>query len=124
MKSKEFVIGTILGTIAGAIAAILLTPKTGPEVRAKLSFQVENLAEKTQKLALDVTDKTQRIANEVSDITLEIAKTMSAHTNQLAEKANVLANTVVNGVKTWREDRQLAPESESNQDHLKSEKLS
>jgi gas vesicle protein len=116
MKSKEFVIGTILGTIAGAIAAILLTPKTGPEIRAKLSFQVENLTEKTQKLALDVTDKTQRIANEVSDITQEIAKTMSAHTNQLAEKANGIATNVVNGVKSWREERQLAPESVNTND--------
>ena len=124
MKTKEFVVGTILGTVAGAVAAILLTPKTGPEVRAKLSFQVENLSEKTQKLAHDVTDKTQRIANEVSDITLEIAKTMSAHTNQLAEKANGLASTVVHGVKTWREDRQLAPESEQNSTNLKTEKLS
>jgi gas vesicle protein len=124
MKSKEFVIGTIIGTVAGAIAAILLTPKTGPEVRAKLSFQVENLTEKTQKLAHDVTDKTQRIANEVSDITLEIAKTMSAHTNQLAGKANDLASTVVSGVKSWREERQIAPESDQEQSGLKTEKLS
>jgi gas vesicle protein len=124
MKSKEFVVGTILGTIAGAVAAILLTPKTGPEVRAKLSFQVENLTEKTQKLAHDVTDKTQRIANEVSDITLEIAKTMSAHTNQLAEKAKDLASTVVNVVKTWREERQLAPESEQEKSDFRTEKLS
>jgi gas vesicle protein len=124
MKTKEFVVGTILGTVAGAVAAILLTPKTGPEVRAKLSFQVENLTEKTQKLAHDVTDKTQRIANEVSDITLEIAKTMSAHTNQLAEKANDLASTVVSGVKTWREDRQLAPENEQDSTNFKTEKLS
>jgi gas vesicle protein len=116
MKTKEFVFGTILGTVVGAIAAILLTPKTGPEIRAKLSFQVENLTEKTQKLALDVTDKTQRIANEVSDITLEIAKTMSAHTNQLAEKANGIATNVVNGVKSWREERQLAPEGEHSND--------
>src|SRR5665647_1099169 len=124
MKTKEFVVGTILGTVAGAVAAILLTPKTGPEVRAKLSFQVENLSEKTQKLAHDVTDKTQRIANEVSDMTLEIAKTMSAHTNQLAEKANGIANTVVNGVKSWREERQLAPEAEQVPSELKTEKLS
>jgi gas vesicle protein len=124
MKSKEFVIGTLLGTVAGAIAAILLTPKTGPEIRAKLSFQVENITEKTQKLAHDVTDKTQRIANEVSDMTLEIAKTMSAHTNQLAEKANGLASTVVSGVKSWREDRQSTPESEQGQSELITEKLS
>jgi gas vesicle protein len=124
MKTKEFVVGTILGTVVGAIAAILLTPKTGPEVRAKLSFQVENLTEKTQKLAHDVTDKTQRIANEVSDMTLEIAKTMSAHTNQLAEKANDLASTVVSGVKSWREERQLAPESDQEQSDFKTEKLS
>ena len=91
MKSKEFIVGTILGTIAGAVAAILLTPKTGPEIRAKLSFQVENLTEKTQKLAYDVTDKTKRIANEVSDITQEIAKTMSAHSNQNTEKAEKLS---------------------------------
>ncbi|MEX2461381.1 MAG: YtxH domain-containing protein [Paenibacillaceae bacterium] len=124
MKTKEFVIGTLLGTVVGAVAAILLTPKTGSEVRAKLSFQVENLSEKTQKLAHDVTDKTQRIANEVSDITLEIAKTMSAHTNQFAEKANGLASTVVNGVKSWREERQQSPESKQNLTNIKTEKLS
>jgi gas vesicle protein len=124
MRTKEFVIGTILGTVAGAVAAILLTPKTGPEIRAKLSFQVENLTEKTQKLALDVSDKTQRIADEVSDMTLEIAKTMSAHTNQLAEKANGLASTVANGVKTWRDERQLASGTEQDQSGIKTEKLS
>lgn len=123
MKTKEFVVGTILGTVAGAVAAILLTPKTGPEVRAKLSFQVENLTEKTQKLAHDVTDKTQRIANEVSDMTLEIAKTMSARTNHLADKANVLASTVVNGVKTWREERLVQPGT-AEKPIDKSEKLS
>jgi gas vesicle protein len=124
MKSKDFIIGTILGTFAGAVAAVLLTPKTGQEVRAKLSFQVENLTEKTQKLAHDVTDKTQRIASEVSDMTQEIAKTLSAHTNQLAGKANGLASTVLNEVKSWREDRQLAPENAQENTGIKTEKLS
>jgi gas vesicle protein len=124
MKSKDFIIGTIIGTLAGAVAAVLLTPKTGREVRAKLSFQVENLTEKTQKLAHDVTDTTQRIASEVSDMTQEIAKTLSAHTNQLAGKANGLASTVVNEVKSWREDRQLAPEKEQDKSGIKTEKLS
>jgi gas vesicle protein len=124
MKSKDFIIGTLLGTVAGAVAAVLLTPKTGSEVRAKLSFQVENLTEKTQKLAHDVTDKTTRIASEVSDMTQEIAKTLSAHTNQLAGKANGLASTVVNEVKSWREERSLASDNEQDKAVIKTEKLS
>jgi gas vesicle protein len=124
MKTKDFIVGTILGTIVGAVAAVLLTPKTGREVRAKLSFQVENLAEKTQKLALDVSDTTQRIASEVSDMTQEIAKTLSAHSSQLAGKANGIASNVVNEVKSWREDRRLAPEQGQDSSVIKTEKLS
>jgi gas vesicle protein len=124
MKSKDFIVGTILGTIVGAVAAVLVTPKTGREVRAKLSFQVENLTEKTQKLAFDVSDTTQRIASEVSDITQEIAKTLSAHSSQLAGKANGIASNVVNEVKSWREDRRLAPEQGQDSSVSKTEKLS
>jgi gas vesicle protein len=124
MKTKDFIVGTIHGTIAGAVAAVLLTPKTGREMRAKLSFQVENLTEKTQRLAHDVSDTTQRIASEVSDMTQEIAKTLSAHSSQLAGKANGIASTVVNEVKSWREDRRLAPGQGQNSSDIKTEKLS
>jgi gas vesicle protein len=92
MKTRHFMLGTVLGTVAGAVAALLLAPKTGRELRGKVSFQVENLAEKTQK-----------IANEVSERSQELAKTLTAQTTQLAGKANVLANSVISEVKSWRE---------------------
>jgi gas vesicle protein len=92
MKTRHFLLGTVLGTVAGAVTALLLAPKTGRELRGNISFQVENLAEKTQKIANDVSERSQ-----------EIAKTLTTQTSQLAGKANVLANSVISEVKSWRD---------------------
>jgi gas vesicle protein len=113
MKTRHFVLGTVLGTVAGAVTALLLAPKTGRELRGNLSFQVENLAEKTQKIANDVSERSQ-----------VLAKTLTEQTSQLAGKANVLANSVISEVKSWRDtNEETAADATQTKTGIKTENI-
>ncbi len=57
---KYGVIGFFIGAAAGAITALLLTPKTGEELRAEI-----------KKAILEISDKIEEKAKEVKDITRE-----------------------------------------------------
>ena len=46
-NSKNFILGALVGSIAGAVTALLLTPKSGKELRSDLNEQVEVLKEKS-----------------------------------------------------------------------------
>ena len=59
-KGGSFVAGFILGGIAGGIAALLLSPKTGKEIREELSEDAEKILarakeelEHAKKIAMD-----------------------------------------------------------------------
>lgn len=55
MKESHFLLGVTLGALAGAAAALLLTPKTGAEMR---EFLGEKLDEKEKKYGAERSAKT------------------------------------------------------------------
>lgn len=59
--------GFIFGAIAGAAAALLLTPKSGIELRGNLNRQTISLKKKGSDLATKAKEKSSSLAKNVSD---------------------------------------------------------
>jgi len=49
-SSLSFGVGLLMGVVAGVVAGILLTPKSGEEIRNDLKDTVESIASKNKKL--------------------------------------------------------------------------
>lgn len=95
MNGKDFLLGAIVGGVIGAVTALLLAPKTGKELRSDISEQYQNVSEKTQKIAADVSSKTKVIASNVSE-----------KSHELAEKAKEVVSNVTDELKTWKASKQ------------------
>lgn len=54
--SVHFINGTLIGLLLGAASALLLTPKTGKQLRNNLSKKYEDISEKTQDLIEYIND--------------------------------------------------------------------
>jgi gas vesicle protein len=66
-SSNSFLLGALVGGIAGALAALLLTPKSGKEMRRTLNTQAGSLMEKTAQLG-------EKSSNMVSGLVLNKGK--------------------------------------------------
>lgn len=65
-NSKDFVTGAIVGGLAGALAALLLTPKTGKELRESLNEQTSTLKTKGSEFATTAKGKAGELKETVS----------------------------------------------------------
>jgi gas vesicle protein len=115
-RGKDFFIGAVIGGVLGAVTALLLAPKSGKELRADLSEQVQTVSQKTQELASNVSvktqeiasnvsSKTQEIAGNVSNKTQELAKQVTVQTGELLQKAKEVASNVTDEVRAWKDSR-------------------
>ena len=91
----NFLAGFFVGTALGAMAALLLTPKTGKEMRDTLSEEGRRLKERTDRTVTDlgkrgeeyygkargvVTDTTERAKEAISETTEGVKKAARAVT--------------------------------------------
>ena len=58
---ESFVAGFFVGAAFGAVAALLLTPKTGKEMREKLAEEGERLKERTEDTISEVREKGEEV---------------------------------------------------------------
>jgi hypothetical protein len=52
-----FAVGAGLGLVSGAVVALLLAPRTGPEMRREIGWRAKRLAERTQDAVSDAKQK-------------------------------------------------------------------
>ena len=71
VNAKNFLFGAAVGGLIGAVAALLFAPKSGKELRTDISEHAAAAAEKTKKIAEDVSQHTQKITQNVSEHTQE-----------------------------------------------------
>lgn len=67
MNTKDFMIGTLVGALLGAAAALLLSPKSGAELRADLAEGYQNASKKTQKVAKNVGEQSEYLITKVKE---------------------------------------------------------
>ena len=76
-----FIAGAIVGAVIGAAAAMLLTPKTGKEMRENVTSQASTLKDKSMEFSSTAVDKTK-----------EISKTLQEQSGQLMDKVKTMKN--------------------------------
>ena len=80
-SSNSFLLGALIGGVVGAAAAFLLAPKTGKELRVRLSSSAETLKDKTSSLSQELVQQSSGLISKV--------KGKSVNLNEKAEEAEV-----------------------------------
>lgn len=80
-QGKGFLAGIIIGSVAGVVTALLLSPRSGDEIRSNLNRQSITLKKRSTDFAQTAKEKSSTIAKSVSQ------------------------SNVVNKVKDWRPAR-------------------
>ncbi|UZJ77524.1 YtxH domain-containing protein [Fictibacillus sp. KU28468] len=120
----NFTKGVLVGGLVGAATALLLTPKSGKEMRRDLSNQTSNLKEKTIQMKDEAKLKTRlgtmagkekasNMVGSVKDITSQM-------TSQAKEKISSMKNKNENSAvsPTTQNDPEIPPSPEASKETL------
>ena len=85
-SSRDFVIGAIVGAVAGAATALLLTPKSGKELRTSLNEQASGILEKSDQMKEKAMTKSNELFTTAKDKASTLASTVSEQSAGLLNK--------------------------------------
>ncbi|MEK4386902.1 YtxH domain-containing protein [Solibacillus sp. FSL W7-1464] len=77
---KDFVIGALVGGIVGVATALLLTPKTGSEMRNDVAVQAVTLKDKSIELSGTAKEKTAQLSTQLKEQSSSIVEKVKAKT--------------------------------------------
>ncbi len=80
-----FFFGVILGAIAGALAALLVTPKSGPELREELLGQAGDMQQRVTEATATARERSEGIVGTYVDKVSQIAHRESDNDVQMGE---------------------------------------
>lgn len=86
-KDNRMLLGALIGGAVGAIATLLLTPKTGAQMREDISNTYQSICTKTKDLASQVGSTTKDLVAQVGLTTKEVADTVKEEAVNLAQHA-------------------------------------
>lgn len=86
MSGKDFLIGALVGGIIGAASALLLTPKSGRELRGDISDGYQVASKKTQELAKNLGGQTEAIVSKVKEVSSHVKDDIQKWTTDTTEK--------------------------------------
>ncbi|MBM4762596.1 YtxH domain-containing protein [Bacillus sp. B15-48] len=86
-NTRDFVIGAIVGAVAGAAAALLLTPRSGRELRTSINERSVSILEKTEQVKDKAMTKSIELASVAKEKANSIANTVSQQSSDLLHKA-------------------------------------
>ncbi len=89
---RDFVVGAIIGGVVGVTTALLLAPKAGCDLRDDLYDTYNDMSERTQDMADNVSRKGQYFARGVS-----------SQASELADRAKDLVDALSCGVKSIKQ---------------------
>lgn len=72
-NGNSFFAGVLIGSAIGAVTALLVTPKSGKEVRQGLSGQTDVVKEKGNQYANIALEKSTNLAKQLSDQSSQVA---------------------------------------------------
>ncbi|MGA7670806.1 MAG: YtxH domain-containing protein [Nitrolancea sp.] len=86
-----FFFGVILGAIAGALAALLVTPKSGPELREELMGQAGDMQQRVTEVTATARERSEGIVGTYVDKVSQIARRESDTDVQVDETTRTAA---------------------------------
>ncbi len=86
-----FFFGVILGAIAGALAALLVTPKSGPELREELMGQAGDMQQRVNDMTATARERSGGIVGSYVDKVSQIAHRESDNDVQVGETTRTVA---------------------------------
>ncbi|MGM0903909.1 MAG: YtxH domain-containing protein [Bacillota bacterium] len=93
-KQKGLALGTVVGAAVGATATLLVSPKSGDEVREDIGNQLTKGKNKTAEMKNELTNK----LGELSEIMNESTSTVSQSVKEKSEKVMNEAAQVINKI--------------------------
>lgn len=95
INAKDFLIGALVGGIVGALTALLLSPKSGKEIRGDLNMQARAIKEKSSRLAESAKTKGAEFVEAAKEKSATIGQAISKQSSQVINK--------VKGIKSKKE---------------------
>jgi len=92
INAKDFIIGALIGSMIGAATALLLTPKSGKDVRVDINKGAKYLSNKTEDIR----------ANAVG-LGTEFAEVAKVKTSQLTDKVVKQSSVIIDNVKMMKD---------------------
>ncbi|RDU36173.1 YtxH domain-containing protein [Neobacillus piezotolerans] len=86
VTSKDFLTGAVIGGLIGAATALFLAPKSGRELREKVSGQAVALKERTAQMRDSVMEKTNELSSMTKEKTASITQAVSQQSTNLMDK--------------------------------------
>jgi gas vesicle protein len=77
-RSKDIIIGALAGTVLGAVTALLLAPKSGRELRTDIADGYQQVSEKTQQAAKQVSSQTSEWIGKAKELTAQAVRQVRA----------------------------------------------
>lgn len=87
-SSKEFIVGGIAGGILGAVAALLLTPKSGSDMRQNLADAYDDVSERTHEMAAQAAKRGKKFAKQARSQANDWLDVLQTVMSTLAERAS------------------------------------
>lgn len=96
LDTKTFIVGAIIGGVVGAATALLLTPKSGKEIRSDLTNQVDTIKTKSNQFKAVATEKgneliaaTKEKSTQLRDLTMEKGSNLA---ETVKEKSKIIVD--------------------------------
>ncbi len=86
-----FFFGVILGAIAGALAALLMTPKSGPELREELIGQAGDMQQRVTDVTATARERSEGIVGTYVDKVSQMAHRDGDNDVQVSESTRTAA---------------------------------
>jgi gas vesicle protein len=90
-SKKGMIVGSVLGGVLGAVTALLVTPKSGKELRKDINHQLVAAKDKT----IDAKDTAKGKANEVATLVKDKSSTISQSILKQGEKLSSKAQGLI-----------------------------
>jgi gas vesicle protein len=87
-SSSTFLWGALIGGVVGAAAALLLTPKSGREIRSTIGSQADSIMDKTVSLRENVVAKSNELVSKTSSLSQGIVLQSSELVNKVKGKSS------------------------------------
>ncbi|SEM38963.1 Gas vesicle protein [Mesobacillus persicus] len=85
-NSRDFIVGAFLGALAGAAAALLLTPKSGRDLRSTINGQTSSILDRTDEIKGKAISKSNEFALAAKEKANTVVNSMSQQSSELLKK--------------------------------------
>ncbi|MBY0098082.1 YtxH domain-containing protein [Mesobacillus maritimus] len=91
-KQTNLAWGTVVGAAVGATATLLVTPKSGNQIRKDIGNQLNKGKQKTAEIKNELTSKLEELSENVNDSTSTISQSVKEKSENVSNEATKAIN--------------------------------